>query len=75
VTDSTSRLRHLATTERRSRAAVLVAQAAVATDDPVLVTDAIDLISAAIFAVAGVDPEPAVRVLAVLWGTDETRRP
>jgi hypothetical protein len=31
---------YLATTERRSRAAVLVAQAAVTTDDPVLVVDA-----------------------------------
>ncbi len=70
--DQTVPLRHLATAERRSRAAVLVAQAAVAADDPVLVTDAIDLISAAIFAVAGIDPEPAVHVLAVLWGADET---
>ena len=70
MADSTARLRHLATTERRSRAAVLVARAAVATDDPVLVTDALDLISAAIFAVAGVEPEPAARVLAVLWGPD-----
>ena len=70
MADSTTRLRHLATTERRSRAAVLVARAAVATNDPVLVTDAIDLISAAIFAVAGVEPEPAVQVLAVLWGPD-----
>ena len=69
--DKTVPLRHLATVERRSRAAVLVAQAAVTADDPVLVTDAIDLISAAIFTVAGVDPEPAVRVLSVLWGIDE----
>jgi hypothetical protein len=38
----------------------------------VLVVDAIDLISAAIFKVAGVDPEPAVQILSVLWGIDET---
>lgn len=70
--DSTDLHRHLATTERRSRAAVLVARAAVATDDPVLVVDALDLIAAAILDLAGVDPEPAVEVLAVLWGIDET---
>lgn len=46
--DSTAQRRYLATTDRRSRAAVLVARAAVATDDPVLVVDAIDLITGAI---------------------------
>jgi hypothetical protein len=56
----------------RSRAAVLVARAAVATNDPVLVVDAIDLITAAILHVAGVHGESAVQILMVLWGIDET---
>jgi hypothetical protein len=68
VPNGSAQQRHLATTERRSRAAVLVAQSAVATDDPVLVVDAIDLITGAILAVAGVAPDPARSILAVLWG-------
>lgn len=58
----------LTTSGRRARAAAMIRAAAVATDAPELVADALDTVSGLVLAIVGVDPEAGRAILAALWG-------
>jgi hypothetical protein len=60
---------YLTTSGRRAIVAEMVRSAAVTTDDPVLIVDVLDYVSAAVLRLAGVDPEAGLEILATLWRT------